>query len=70
MFLKNAWHQAGWSHEFQEGELFSRRLLDEPLVLFRDLAGAAHAVADVPAQVRTAFERPTGRRPPRVWLSR
>lgn len=47
MFLKNAWYQAGWSHDLPEGTLLSRRLLDEPLVLFRDSAGAAHAVEDM-----------------------
>lgn len=47
MFLKNAWYQAGWSHELLEETLLSRRLLNEPLVLFRDSAGAAHAVEDM-----------------------
>ena len=47
MFLKNAWYQAAWAHELQEGTLLGRRLLDEPLVLFRDPAGVPQALMDM-----------------------
>lgn len=47
MFLKNAWYQAAWAHELQQETLLSRRLLDEPLVLFRDSAGVSHALEDM-----------------------
>lgn len=46
MFLGNAWYQAGWSHELSQEALLSRRLLDEPLVLFRARAGVPHALDD------------------------
>lgn len=47
MFLRNAWYQAGWSHDLSGQGLLARRLLDEPLVLFRDTAGVAHVVEDM-----------------------
>lgn len=47
MFLKNAWYQAAWADDLQQGALLSRRLLDEPLVLFRDSAGVPHALEDM-----------------------
>jgi phenylpropionate dioxygenase-like ring-hydroxylating dioxygenase large terminal subunit len=44
-FLKNAWYQAGWSDELHEGCLLARRILDQPVVLFR-VAGHVHALVD------------------------
>lgn len=45
-FLRNAWYVAGWSHEIDEGKLLGRRLLDEPVVLFRAPDGSAVALGD------------------------
>ena len=45
-FLKNAWYVAAWSTEVEVGKLLSRRLLDEPVVIYRDLDGCARALTD------------------------
>lgn len=45
-YLRNAWYVAGWSKELLPGALLPRRLLDEPLVLFRDSSGTPHALQD------------------------
>jgi vanillate O-demethylase monooxygenase subunit len=44
-FLHNAWYMAAWSHEVSE-RLFTRRLLDEPMLLFRKQDGAVAAMID------------------------
>ncbi|SFB38048.1 vanillate O-demethylase monooxygenase subunit [Pseudomonas sp. NFIX10] len=31
-YLRNTWYVAAWDEEIKAQELFSRRLLDEPLV--------------------------------------
>jgi phenylpropionate dioxygenase-like ring-hydroxylating dioxygenase large terminal subunit len=46
MFLKNCWYVAAWSHEIGETNLLARRLLGEPLVLFRLENGAVTALVD------------------------
>jgi len=45
MFVKNAWYTAAWAHELGEAPL-ARRLLNEPVVLFRDSKGQAAALLD------------------------
>lgn len=45
IFLKNAWYMAGWSHEFGEN-LLRRRILGEPLLLFRKTDGSVAALID------------------------
>jgi len=45
-FLRNTWYVAAWAAELAEGGLLARRILDEPMVLFRDAAGAPKALAD------------------------
>jgi phenylpropionate dioxygenase-like ring-hydroxylating dioxygenase large terminal subunit len=45
-FLRNAWYMAGWSSELDDGRLIARRMLDEPVVVFRDSKGVAQALAD------------------------
>lgn len=37
-YLRNTWYVAAWDEEIKAQELFSRRLLDEPLVLENSLA--------------------------------
>jgi vanillate O-demethylase monooxygenase subunit len=44
-YVKNAWYMAAWSSEVG-GALFARRLLDIPVVLFRDPGGKAIALED------------------------
>ena len=44
-FLRNAWYMAAWSNEVCEG-LLRRRLLDEPLLLFRKEDGGVAAMVD------------------------
>ena len=45
MFLKNAWYLAAWAKDISEKPL-ARRLLNEPVVLYRDAQGRATALAD------------------------
>jgi vanillate O-demethylase monooxygenase subunit len=44
-YLRNTWYVAAWSHEVGAA-LFSRKLLDEQVVFFRDASGAVAALAD------------------------
>lgn len=46
MFLKNCWYVAAWSHELPADGMLSRRILDEPLLLYRTAAGEVVALAD------------------------
>jgi vanillate O-demethylase monooxygenase subunit len=45
MFIRNAWYIAAWADELAQKPL-ARRLLGEPVVLFRDRTGRAAAIAD------------------------
>jgi vanillate O-demethylase monooxygenase subunit len=45
-YLRNTWYVAAWDEEIKPDVLFSRRLLDEPLVFFREGAGQVRALAD------------------------
>lgn len=44
-YLRNAWYMAAWSDEISAKPL-ARRFLNEPVVLFRDDKGRAHALQD------------------------
>ncbi len=46
MFVKNAWYVAAWADEVTEKPL-ARRILDQPVVLFRDARRRAAALADM-----------------------
>ncbi len=46
-WMKNTWYQAGWDHEVKEGEILARRILNTPLVLFRNEAGEVSALHDM-----------------------
>jgi vanillate O-demethylase monooxygenase subunit len=45
MFLKNAWYVMAWSHEVAAKPL-ARRILGEPIVVYRTPNGSAVALAD------------------------
>ena len=45
-YLKNAWYVAAWSNELVAGAALARRLLDEPVVLFRRADGSPAALHD------------------------
>ena len=45
MFVRNAWYIAAWSDEIAERPL-ARRILGEPLALFRDASGSVAALQD------------------------
>lgn len=45
MFLRNSWYVAAWAHELGERPL-ARRILDEPIVLFRTASGLVAALLD------------------------
>lgn len=46
-WMKNTWYQAGWAHEVKDDEPLARRLLDIPLVFFRDDEGKVNALHDM-----------------------
>ena len=46
MFLKSAWYVAGWTSEFETGQLYTRRIIDEPLVMMRREDGTLVALED------------------------
>lgn len=45
-FIKNLWYCAAWSEEVV-GELLPRKILDEPVLIFRDGYGAAKAIRNL-----------------------
>jgi vanillate O-demethylase monooxygenase subunit len=45
MFVRNAWYIAAWADEIGQAPL-ARRICGDPIVLYRDASGAAHALAD------------------------
>lgn len=46
MFLRNMWYVAGFSADVQPGKCLARRLLNEPVVLFRTATGVLSALTD------------------------
>jgi phenylpropionate dioxygenase-like ring-hydroxylating dioxygenase large terminal subunit len=45
-YVRNAWYVAAWSHELARNQLFGVRVLNEPIVLWRDDAGVVAAFED------------------------
>lgn len=45
-FVCNCWYVVGWDHEFSEGVIQSRTILDEPIVFYRKSDGSLSALAD------------------------
>jgi nitrite reductase/ring-hydroxylating ferredoxin subunit len=46
-FLRNTWYMAGWADELDQGGMIARRILDVPVVIYRDpVHGALHALED------------------------
>lgn len=45
-YLKNCWYQAGWASELVGAAPLARTLLDEPVVIWRDLQGRLMALYD------------------------
>jgi vanillate O-demethylase monooxygenase subunit len=45
-FLRNTWYVAAWSNEIESSKLLVRRLLNEPIILFREADGTFRALAD------------------------
>lgn len=46
MFVKNCWYVAAWSSEVSQEALFSRVLLNTPVLLWRDAQGQVRALED------------------------
>ncbi len=46
MFLKNCWYVIAWSHEVPAEGFLARRVLDEPLLVYRTSEGKIVALAD------------------------
>lgn len=46
MYLRNTWYVAGYAAEIAGSRLLARRLLNEPIVFFRDSQGEVAALAD------------------------
>src|SRR5437868_1009177 len=45
-YLRNAWYAAAWEHELPSDKLLARRILNEPIVLYRTSDGGIAALAD------------------------
>jgi phenylpropionate dioxygenase-like ring-hydroxylating dioxygenase large terminal subunit len=45
-YLLNTWYMAAWAEELTPGQVLGRTLLEQPVVMFRDDAGVAHALVD------------------------
>jgi phenylpropionate dioxygenase-like ring-hydroxylating dioxygenase large terminal subunit len=45
-FLENCWYVAAWDHEVEPGRALARRLLNQPIALYRTENGEAHALFD------------------------
>jgi len=63
MYLRDAWYVAAWADEIGQAPL-ARRILDEPIVLFRSIEGTIAALADrcVGERIRKKKTRGTGRK--------
>ncbi|MBP7336531.1 aromatic ring-hydroxylating dioxygenase subunit alpha [Niveispirillum sp.] len=46
MFLKNCWYVAAWPHELPIGHFLARRILDQPVLLYRTGTGDPAALLD------------------------
>ena len=46
MFVRNCWYVIAWEHELADGALLARRVLDEPIVVYRTSSGALSALED------------------------
>ncbi|RZI70401.1 MAG: aromatic ring-hydroxylating dioxygenase subunit alpha, partial [Rubrivivax sp.] len=46
MFVRNTWYVAAWSSEVTSGKLLARRILDVPMVFFRDSNNVAAVLHD------------------------
>ncbi len=46
MFIRNCWYVIAWEHEIGTDALFSRRVLDEPILVYRTSNGALAALED------------------------
>jgi vanillate O-demethylase monooxygenase subunit len=46
MYVRNCWYVAGWDYELKPGELISRTIINEPVVLYRTEDGAVVGLAD------------------------
>ncbi len=46
MFIRNCWYVIAWEHEIAPDALFSRRVLDEPILVYRTENGALTALED------------------------
>jgi vanillate O-demethylase monooxygenase subunit len=46
MFLKNSWYAAGWSRELTQDGLLSKRIINEPVLLYRKGDGSPVAMTD------------------------
>lgn len=44
VFLRNTWYVAAWDNEVEADQILSRRLLNEPVILFRDENGLVRAL--------------------------
>jgi vanillate O-demethylase monooxygenase subunit len=45
-FLRNTWYVAAWTSELKDRQMLARRLLGEPVILFRESNGSVRALAD------------------------
>src|SRR5262245_43398318 len=46
MFVRNCWYVIAWDHDITADALFSRRVLNEPILLYRTATGEIVALED------------------------
>ena len=46
MFLKNCWYMLGWSGDFNQDDMVTRKIMNDPLVIYRKLDGALVVLED------------------------
>ncbi|MGE3245532.1 MAG: Rieske 2Fe-2S domain-containing protein [Beijerinckiaceae bacterium] len=45
-FIRNAWYMAGWASEVADGKILTRKIIGEPVVVFRTQDGSLAALED------------------------
>jgi vanillate O-demethylase monooxygenase subunit len=68
MLVKNAWYVAAWADELGAAPL-GRRICDEAVVLFRDAAGRASALADYCCHRSARSSRPVSSAAITAWCT-
>ena len=74
MWLRNCWYVIAWEHEIpavNEEKLFTRKVLNEPILVYRTTEGPIVAIADKCQQLRISQNLMQANRPcvRRSWVA-